>query len=156
MPKGISIFGKKVAALRKKRSLTQASLRDRIGGSLENVKRIESEEIVEVGIELIPRLATALAVDASELKVDRFPVEAIPGTPPEAGADASGGATIAQVESPRSTAVAALRWFTNQAIQEHRHILGQLTRLELNRLHGQVGGYIEETQPTKTKRRKTG
>lgn len=84
MPKGISIFGKKVAALRKKRSLTQASLRDRIGGSLENVKRIEGEEIVEVGIELIPRLATALAVDVSELKVDQDDVEVLPDSAKDA------------------------------------------------------------------------
>ena len=66
MPKGMPIYGKKVAARRRKTYLTQATVAKKMGMSTENVKRIERGEITHINPEKFPRLADALGMSLKE------------------------------------------------------------------------------------------
>jgi transcriptional regulator with XRE-family HTH domain len=62
-------FGKRLAALRKERSMTQQTLADRVGCHVTMVRRYEAEE-TQPTLEVIRNLARALSVSADTLVFD--------------------------------------------------------------------------------------
>ena len=70
-------FGKRLAALRKERALTQQSLADKVGCHVTMVRRYEAEE-TQPTLEVIRNMARALSVSADALVFDdteRDPVD---------------------------------------------------------------------------------
>lgn len=59
-------FGKRLAALRKGRKMTQAMLADKTGSHLSMIRRYESDE-VQPTLEVIRNLSSALSVSADAL-----------------------------------------------------------------------------------------
>lgn len=62
-------FGKRLAALRKERSMTQQTLADRVGCHVTMVRRYEAEE-TQPTLEVIRNMARALSVSADTLVFD--------------------------------------------------------------------------------------
>ena len=62
-------FGKRMAALRKERSLTQALLAEKVGCHVTMIRRYEANE-TQPTLEIIRKLAVALAVSADTLVFD--------------------------------------------------------------------------------------
>lgn len=68
MPKGVKIFGKKLAGLRENAHLNQSTLARQAGMSVENVKRLERHVVSATDRENIPRLASALSMSLAEFE----------------------------------------------------------------------------------------
>ncbi|WP_238715375.1 MULTISPECIES: helix-turn-helix domain-containing protein [Tenebrionibacter/Tenebrionicola group] len=62
-------FGKRLAALRKDRKLTQAALAEKVGCHVTMIRRYESDE-VQPTLEIIRKLSRALSVSADTLVFD--------------------------------------------------------------------------------------
>lgn len=62
-------FGKRLAALRKDRKLTQAALAERVGCHVTMIRRYESDE-VQPTLEIIRKMSRALSVSADTLVFD--------------------------------------------------------------------------------------
>ncbi|UYA58693.1 hypothetical protein NAL19_446 [Pectobacterium sp. F1-1] len=63
-------FGKRLAALRKDRKLTQAALAEKVGCHVTMIRRYESDE-VQPTLEIIRKLSCALSVSADTLVFDK-------------------------------------------------------------------------------------